>query len=249
MNKYLLFIIINYFLIINNIDKRIMLDYIFNSYKYLDIYNNSNSNLFFKLLGFRILFLFLFLIYPLIAFFKAVKNKSFKLFLFYLRHPIALFDSTLKSYNILSQKDEFKEAQYDSYWKILFYHYNYKFSKENIDLKNKNILKVLVSYNKVNSITLDKYEIQENYIQNIYTGKKQKNNLPANIINSIVEDSISIHKKVKSKFKIIELTVIVDENEYYFISGKSNPDLINIKDKNYINKSDNVINFLQNPKQ
>jgi hypothetical protein len=248
MNKYLLFILINYFLIISPIDRKIMIEYICRSIKYLNVYSNTESNIFIKLIAFRIVFLFLFLIYPLIALLKAIKNKSFKLFLFYLKHPIAIFDPTLKSYNLYFQKKELHEGQNENYWKLLFKYYKYPFLEEN-DNKKTNIIKVFVAEDEVKSIILDKYEIQENYIENIFTGKKLKNNLPANILNSIVISSVSIHQKIKSKFKMIELTVHVIDNKFYFVSGNSNPSLVNVNDKNYIHKSKEIINFLHNPKQ
>lgn len=249
MNKYLLFLIINYILVVSSIDKKIMIDYISNSYKYINIFTKNKSSMFIKLLIFKIIFLLLFLIHPIIAFINGLKNRSIKNFLFYLKHPIALYDSNLKSYNLLSQKDEYKEGQLDIYWKLLFKHYNYPFLLESPDKNKSNIIKVLVSNNKVHSIQLEKYEIQENYIEDIYTGKKLKNNLPSTILNTIIENCISIHKKVKSKFKIIELTISVTDNDFFFLSGNSNPSLLNVKDKNYITKSKKFINFLHNPKQ
>lgn len=247
MNKYFIFLILNFIFLTSNLDKKIMIDYLVNTYKYYNIYKKSNSCVFIQSLIFRILFFILFLIYPIIAVFKGLKNKSFDDIFFFLKHPISIFDPNLKSYNLYFQNEEMKLAQDENYWKILFKYYNYPFI-DKADKKS-NILKVLVTDNKVQSIQLDKFNIQENYIENIITGEILENNLPKSILNNIIEHSISIHKKVKDKFKIIELIVMSTNDEFYFISGNSNPSLINSNDSRYTSKSKKIINFLHNPMQ
>ena len=195
-----------------------------------------------KLLIFRIVFLLLFLLSPIFAIIKGIKNKSIDNIFFYLKHPISIFDSNLKSYNLYYQNDEIIIAQDKNYWKILFKHYNYPFLEKPVP--NSDILKVLVSNDKVYTIQLGKFNIQENL-----TGEILENNLPTSTLNSIIKHSISIHKKVKNKFKIIELTVAVHKDDYYFISGSSNPILVKTKDINYYSKAKNIINFLYNSKK
>lgn len=247
MNKYLIFLVINYILVVSNLDKKIMIDYLTNSYKYINIYEKSKSCIFIKSLIFRILFLILFLIYPIIAIIKGLKNKSLNSIIFYLKHPISVFDSNLKSYNLYFQNEEINIAQDENYWKVLFKYYNYPTIDE-IDKKS-DIVKVLVTENIVQSIQLDKYNIQEFYIENILTGDILENNLPTSILNNIKNNSISIHNKVKNKFKIIELSVMIKNDEFYFISGTSNPCLMNVLDHQYFKKSKQIINFLHNPKK
>jgi len=243
MNKYFIFLIINYFLIVSNLDKKIMIDYLINSYKYFNIYNKSNSCIMIKSLIFRFIFFILFLIYPIIAIIKGLKNKSFDSILFYLKHPISIFDPTLKSYNLYYQKDEIILGQNKDYWKVLFKYYNYPYI-DTIDNKS-NVLNILVTENKVQYIQLNKYIIQENYIENIFTGDILENNLPSQLLNNIVNNSISIHNKVKNKFKIIKLTVVIKDDEFYFISGTSNPSIMNELDNKYFFKSKKIINFLK----
>lgn len=247
MNKIFIFYLINFILIVNRYDQKIILDYIINSYKYINIYNKNNKCLFIKSLLFRILFLILFMIYPAIALFNSIKKRSFKLFILYLKHPITIFDPTLKSYNLYLQKNELKEGQNEKYWKILFNYYNFKTTQE-IN-PNSNILKILVFNNKIKSIRLNDFDVSKTYVENIKTGTKFENKLPSNIINSIKRDSIKIYKKVSDKFKVIELSVMVYNDDYSFISGTSSPDLIDINDINYIPKVYNIINFLHNPIQ
>jgi hypothetical protein len=247
MNKYLIFLIISFLFLIHNLDKKIMIDYLKNSSKYINIYHKNKKCLFIKLLVFRIIFIILFLIYPILALIKSFKNQSIKRLFFYLKHPISIFDPNLKSYNLYFQKKEMFEAQDENYWKILFYYYNYNFSEE-ISPESE-VLKVIVSDNNVLTMRLKHYDIKDNFIENTLTGEVKNNILPKKILESIEKESISIYKKVKDKFKIIELTVMIQNNEFHFVSGNSNPKLILSKDFNYIIKSNLMINYLHNPKQ
>ena len=243
MNKYLLFLIFNLLFIIDSLDSKIMIDYLINSYKYFNIYSKDKKCMLIKLLIFRIIFLILFFIYPIIALYNFIKTKSIDKLKFHLKHPISLFDPTLKSYNLYFQKKDLIVAQNKEYWKILFNHY--KFFTTNEIIPESSIIKVLISNNKVQNIKLGDFEINENYVENIINGKIQENILPKNILNSIIKNSILIHKSVNKRFKLIELTVMVYKDEYSFIEGASNPELVKKNDINYIKKSKNIINFLK----
>ena len=244
MKNYNLFIIIILFIIVINNDKQIMIDYIINSNKYINLYCSNKKFKFIKIFLFKIIFFLLFLIYPFIALINSIKNFSIKNFYNKIKHPITIFDPNLSSYNIFPHKKYFNLLNNKPFWLYLFKYYKIPFKDTNYNQFD-NLIKIQTSHNKVLYTYYNNLEFTNEILIDVKTNVKYKNiYIEPDLLNKIQILCVKLHKKLSSEFKIIEWYVIIEGNEFYFHSGNINTKLIQSYDSNYIPKYKQLMKLL-----
>jgi hypothetical protein len=246
MKKYYLFIILLFIFIIDNSDKQIMLDYIINSNKYIELHTNNKRFKFIKLFLFKVIFIILFFIYPIIGFINTIKKFNFSLKNIYskMKHPITIFDPSLSSYNIYPHNKYYHFIIQNSFWHYLFNHYKIPFKKGKYN-KYDNLLKIQTSNDKVLYTYYNNLEFKDEILVDIKTNTKYHNSyIDPEQLNEIQILCVKLHRKLSSDFKIIEWNVIIEDNHFYFHSGKINTELLQIYDYNYSSKYNHLIKIL-----
>jgi hypothetical protein len=250
MKKYYIFWFLLYLCIVNRIDKKIMIDYIVNTENYIDIYIKNNKLKFINSLIFKIIFIILFFLYPIIGFINNLKNSNcnLNLFLKKLQHPISIFDPNLTTYNIYlsTNSNDLYLSKLDSYWKIFFTKYKIP---HQIKIKNyQNFIKIQTTNNKILKISHNELEFKKNnkLIDNRNNNIIHNDLISNQQIKNLKNICLSLHKKFNNKFKIIEWTIIIEPNKFYFVNGNIYHNLIDTKSKNYNKDFINTMKVLVN---
>ena len=249
MKKYYIFWFLLFICMVNKIDQKIMIDYFVNSEKYIDIYIKNNKFKFINSLIFKIIFLILFFLYPIIGFITNLKspNCNFNIYLKKLQHPISIFDPNLTSYNIyLSTNDkDLYLSKLNLYWQLFFTKYKipHQIKLEN----NQNFIKIQTSKNKILKISHNELEFKNNKFMDNRNNNIINNNLiTIDKLKQIKQICLSLHKKFNNKFKIIEWTIVIESDKFFFVNGTIYHNLIDTQSKNYNKDFINTIKFLVN---